>query len=169
MNNTATVVLSQKNIKTAVIDFSALLFIYFTPAISHLFSFPIYLLEPMRIMLILSLAHTSKKNAYLIALSLPIFSFLISTHPSIIKSLLITGELAFNVWLFFYLSQKIKNVFGAAAASIIISKIAYYIFKFLLISTALISGSLISTPLLLQLGVTIVLSGYLYFVVAKKQ
>jgi hypothetical protein len=162
MNNT--LVLSEKNIKTAVIDFSALLFIFFTPAISHLFSFPVYLLEPMRIMLILSLVHTSKKNAYLIALTLPLFSFLISAHPSIIKSLLITGELLFNVWLFLYLSEKIKNVFGAAAASIIVSKIAYYAVKYLLISSALITGGLISTPLMIQAVVTLVLSGYLYFV-----
>jgi hypothetical protein len=164
MENTASLVLSAKNIRTALIDISALLFIYLTPAISHLFSFPVYLLEPMRIMLILSLAHTSKKNAYLIALTLPLFSFLISAHPSIIKSLLITGELLFNVWLFLYLSEKIKNVFGAAAASIIVSKIAYYAVKYLLISSALITGGLISTPLMIQAVVTLVLSGYLYFV-----
>jgi hypothetical protein len=167
MNNTATILLSSKNIKTVILDISALLFIYLTPAISHLFSFPIYLLEPMRIMLILSLAHTSKKNAYLIALTLPIFSYLISTHPSIIKSLLITGELVFNIWLFYYLSEKIKNIFGAAAASIVLSKIAYYIFKYLLLTAGLITGSLVSTPLLLQLTVTIVLSGYLFFMLRK--
>jgi hypothetical protein len=161
--NTASLALSSKNVRTVLIDITALLFIYLTPAISHLFSFPIYLLEPMRIMLILSLAHTSKNNAYLIALTLPVFSYLISTHPSIIKSLLITGELVFNVWLFFYLSGKIKNVFAAAASSIIISKIAYYAFKFLLISAGLITGSLVSTPLLLQLVVLTIMSGYLWF------
>ena len=37
------------NIKTYLIDFSLLLFIYFLPALSHLFAFPIYYLDPMRI------------------------------------------------------------------------------------------------------------------------
>jgi hypothetical protein len=161
--NTASLALSSKNVKTVLIDITAILFIYLTPAISHLFSFPIYLLEPMRIMLILSLAHTSKKNAYLIALTLPLFSYLISTHPSITKSLLITGELVINVWLFFYISEKVKNVFAAAASSIIISKIAYYAVKFLFISAGLLTGSLVSTPLLLQLVVLTVMSGYLWF------
>jgi hypothetical protein len=120
-------------------------------------------------MLVLSLAHTKKNNAYLIALSLPLFSFLISSHPSVLKSLLITGELCLNVWLFFYLSDKVKNIFGAAVLSILISKIAYYIFKFLFISAGLLNSDLVSTPLLLQFSVMLILSGYLFFVYKRNR
>ncbi len=168
MNNTAAIAVSANKTRTILIDILALAFIYFTPAISHLFSFPLYLLEPMRIMLILSIAHTSRKNAYLIALSLPIFSFVISAHPSVLKSLLITGELFMNVWLFYYLSEKIKNVFGSAVISIVLSKAAYYTFKFLFISAGLLATELISTPLYLQAAVTIILGGYIYLISFKK-
>ena len=123
----------------------------------------------MRIMLILSIAHTSEKNAYLIALSLPIFSFVISSHPSIYKSLLITGELFLNVYLFFFLSNKVKNIFGTAILSIVLSKTAYYLFKYLFITTGLITSELVSTPLMIQAAVTLVLSGYLYFILEKNK
>ncbi len=59
--------------KSLIIDILGLTFIYFVPAISHLLSFPLYLVEPMRVMLIIAIAHTTKRNAYLIALTLPVF------------------------------------------------------------------------------------------------
>ena len=98
--------ISKLNTKSIVLDIFALAFIYFVPTISHLLNIPLYLIEPMRIMLILAIVHTSKKNAYIIALTLPLFSFLVSAHPNIFKVLLITAELVLNVWLFFELSKK---------------------------------------------------------------
>ena len=163
----AELTLSPVRIKTILLDITALLFIYFTPAISHLLNFPLYLLEPMRIMLILSLAHSERSNTYLIALTLPLFSLLISAHPSVLKSLLITGELFLNVFLFFYLTQKIKNTFMAAAVSIVLSKTAYYAAKFIFISAGLIQSELISTPLIYQAAMTFILSGYLFFILKK--
>lgn len=169
MNNSAILTISPDKIKTTLFDITALLFIYFTPAISHLLNFPLYLVEPMRVMMVLSLAHTSKKNAYLIALTLPVFSFIISSHPVVLKSLLITGELMLNVWLFIYFSGKIKNVFSSAVLSIILSKAAYYIFKYILISTGLLQSELVSTPLMLQAVMTLVFSGYLFLVFSRKK
>lgn len=156
------------NVKSIVLDILALAFIYFVPTISHLLNIPLYLVEPMRIMLILALAHTSKKNAYLLALTLPLFSFLISSHPNIFKVLLITLELMLNVWLFYKLSKRVNN-FIAIFSSIIISKVVYYLLKFGLISFAVLQTGLISTPLYLQLITTVVFSGYLFFVLRKNQ
>ena len=99
----------KSNIKTYLIDFSLLLMIYFLPAISHLFAFPVYYLDPMRIALVVALVHTSNKNAYIIALTLPLFSFLISSHPQIIKSFLLSAELVINLSLFYLLKDKLKN------------------------------------------------------------
>ena len=76
MEKVLSVVDIKSNIKTYFIDFSLLLLIYFLPALSHLFAFPIYYLDPMRIALVVALVHTSKKNAFIIALTLPLFSFL---------------------------------------------------------------------------------------------
>ncbi|MBK8944185.1 MAG: hypothetical protein IPM32_02840 [Ignavibacteriae bacterium] len=149
-------------IKSSVFDIMALAFIYLVPALSHLTALPIYFIEPMRLMLILSIAHTSKKNAYIIASTLPIFSFVISAHPHLIKTFLITGELLLNVWLFFFLTEKIKNKFASMILSIGLSKMAYYAVKFGLLSLLFIDGSLISTPILIQIVTTFIFSGYVF-------
>ena len=162
MEKTSVYPLSIQKIKNIVFDLIALLAIYLVPAVSHLLSFPVYYLEPMRIMLILAIVHTSRKNAYLIALTLPLFSMLISAHPSLVKTSLITGELLLNVWLFFLLSEKLSNKTLSIFLSIVVSKIFYYLVKFLLVTSALISGDLISTPMYIQIIMLFVLSGYIY-------
>lgn len=168
MKNIATITLSKVNIKTLLIDAGALAFIYFIPALSHLLALPVYFIEPMRLMLVIAIAHTSKRNSYIIAATLPLFSFLISAHPNPIKMLLITGELLLNVWLYFYILQKSGKVFVSMISGIIISKAAYYAVKFALLSTLVLSGSLVSTPLLIQVITTLIFSGYLFFVLRKK-
>jgi len=154
----------KSNIKTYLIDFSLLLMIYFLPAISHLFAFPVYYLDPMRIALVVALIHTSKKNAFIIALTLPLFSFLISSHPQIIKSFLLSAELVINLGLFFLLKDKLKNVFTSLILSILISKVVYYPLKFAFISFALLDDKLFSTPFYFQLISAVLLSTYIYLV-----
>jgi hypothetical protein len=160
--------ISKLNYRSIFLDILALAFIYFVPTISHLLNVPLYLVEPMRIMIILALAHTTKKNAYLLALTLPLFSFLISAHPNVFKALIMTLELLLNVWLFYKLSTKV-NQFVAIFSSIIISKVVYYLLKFGLISFAVLQSGLISTPIYLQLITTVVFSGYLFFIIRKNQ
>jgi len=164
MNNT--IALNKKEFTTGSIlfDLAAVTFVYFTPAISHMINIPLYLADPMRIIILLSLIYTSRKNAYLIALTLPLFSFIISSHPLAIKSLLITSELILNIFLFYRLSKYISNYFLLMFTSILISKIFYYTVKYVLINTTLLPGELISTPILLQLGVMLIISGYFYIV-----
>ncbi len=156
-------VTSRINYKSILIDFLALAFIYFVPAISHLFNLPVYLVEPMRIMLVLAMVHTSKQNAYLLALTLPVFSFFVSTHPNIYKGLIMTVELILNVWLFFEISKHITNKFVSMFTAIIISKVIYYLMKFGLISFGIIGTGLFSTPVYLQIITSVIFSGYLFF------
>ena len=169
MDNTALHPLSYLKIKNLIFDLIAILAIYLVPAISHLFSFPVYYLEPMRIMLVLAIVHTSRKNAYLIALTLPLFSLLVSAHPSIIKSSLITGELLVNVWLFFLLSEKISNKMLSMLLSITVSKIFYYVLKFLLINSVIMNGNLFSTPVYIQIVMLFLLSGYVYLISYRRR
>ena len=154
--------ISKSTIKSSIFDLFAIAAIYMVPTFSHLFALPIYFIEPMRLMLILAIAHTSKNNAYFLAATLPIFSFVVSAHPVFLKTLLISGELLVNVWLFFLLSEKIKNKFGAMVISIVISKMAYYAIKFTLLSFVLLQGSLISTPILIQMVTMFLFGGYIF-------
>lgn len=144
-------VYSKDFIKSSVFNLLGIAFIYFVPAISHLLALPVYFIEPMRLILILSIAHTSKSNAFIIAASLPLFSFFISSHPVFLKSLLIMGELMLNVWLFFFLAEKLKNKFASMLISIALSKIFYYSIKLALLNSLLLNGNLVSTPVYIQL------------------
>lgn len=167
--NTNTILLNQTRIKSIIFDLIALSVITLTPALSHLFSIPFYLLEPMRIMLLISLFHTSKKNAFILSFVLPFFSLIISSHPSFPKAVLISTELMLNVYLFFLLSQKFNNSFIAMFLSIVLSKFYYYAIKFLLVSLGLMTGEIVSTPIYLQVLVAVALSFYAFFVMRKEK
>jgi hypothetical protein len=162
-------VTSRINVRNILIDVGALAFVYFIPSISHLLNVPVYLIEPMRIMLVLALVHTSKQNAYLLALTLPLFSFLVSDHPNVFKGLIITVELMINVWLFFEFSKWISNRFLSMFAAIIISKVVYYLLKTGLISFGILESGLFATPVWLQLVMTVLLSAYLFFFFRTKE
>lgn len=144
--------------RPVVFDILALGVIYLVPVFSHLFAIPIYYAEPMRLMLVLSIMFTSKKNAFIIAATMPIFSMLVSGHPIFYKALIMSGELVLNVLVFYIIVEKLKNKFSAMAISIVMSKAAYYGLKILLLNLALISGELIATPIIFQLGVVFVFS-----------
>jgi len=156
----ATSIALNRKISQALFDLAAIAFIYFIPAISHMLSFPLYLLEPMRIVLILALVHTHKINALVLAATLPFFTFLVSGHPILPKAILISGELVINVLLFFAIASRVKSNFVAILSSIVLSKMLYYFAKFLLIQAAVLEMGLVSTSLWIQITTTLVFSIY---------
>lgn len=158
MENTTALSPSRGLIKKGMLDILILTFIFFVPAISHLFSFPVYVFDPMRIMVVLSIMYTGRKNAHIIALSLPLFSLLVSGHPVFFKALIISAELSINVWLFFVLKEKLKNNFGALLLSIVTAKLFYYAVKYSIVALGFAAAEIIATPIYIQLGVALLLS-----------
>jgi hypothetical protein len=154
-------------IRAIALDIVALAFIFFMPALSHMLSIKLYLIEPMRLMVILAMVHTHRNNAYILALTLPLFSFLISSHPVLIKTGLISLELAVMVGAFFFLVKRIHTL-AAIFVSIWASKIFYYGLKYLTILFIWPGDRLISTPLYIQLITSAVFSFYLFFMFRKK-
>jgi hypothetical protein len=169
MNNIITLPENKTAIKSALIDLTAVLLIYFTPALSHLFNLPVYFIEPVRLMLILSIAHSSKTNTFILALTLPMFSHLISAHPIFLKTVLISFELVIFSFLFFELSKKFKSVFLVMFVSITAGKLFYYLFKYMLINFGLIQSELISTPVLMQFIVSIIFSLYVSVILNRNK
>jgi hypothetical protein len=167
MEKVISLVWEKSTLKIFLVDLLILSFIYFLPAISHLFAFPIYYLDPMRIALVFVLIFTSKRNAFLIALSLPLFSFLISSHPSVVKSLLLAFELTINLVLFYLIKNKINNLFISFFVSVIISKVVYYLLKFSFINFGMLNDNLISMPILFQISATLGLSFTIYLIGKK--
>ncbi len=151
MKNSVVLSLNRETITTLLVDIMAVIVILFAPAVAHLMSFPVFFVEPMRIMLVLALVHTNKKNAYAMAVALPIFSFMFSAHPVFLKALLMSAELALNVYLFYELSKHFKNVFTSVFFSIVLSKLGYYAVKIGLLQFALINSPLVSIPIWIQL------------------
>lgn len=154
-------------LKSLFVDFAGLALVFLIPTLAHLTQWPVYFIEPMRLMLILALVHTNKTNAYVLALALPLFSFAISSHPVFIKMLLITMELSLNVYLFFFFRKLMKKVFPAIVLSILASKLIYYLMKYFVIGAGLLNSGLISTPILIQLMTTIIFSVYVYFMIKR--
>ncbi len=161
--------LQKSTIISILIDLGAFAFIFLVPTISHLISLPVYLIEPMRLMLILSLVHTNKKNAYLIALTMPLFSYLLSGHPLLPKMILITFELSLNVFLFYLLMNMIKRTFPSILLSIVLSKVVYYLIKFIMIKMTILNSGLVSTPIYIQIITTLVFSSYLFIFFKNNQ
>ncbi|TVQ92470.1 MAG: hypothetical protein EA393_03435 [Bacteroidetes bacterium] len=151
-------------IRSIVFDIVALGFIFLMPAFSHMLAFPLYFIEPMRIMVILAMVHTHRNNAYLLALALPLFSFVMSGHPILVKAIIISLELMIMVGAF-YLLKKYIHIFAAIFSAIILSKVFYFAVKFLIPLKAMQSlgyGSFFEFSLWIQLATSLVLSIYLW-------
>ncbi len=159
---------SKRNIAILISDIAAIIVIMFLPAISHMMPFPIYYLDPMRLVLLgVYFVNRNHKNAYLLAIGLPIFSMLYSGHPVFYKALLISFELLVNMVVLHLLFRKGINIFFAVFLSIIFSKIVYYLFKFAFIEWSLISGKLFSTGLIIQIIIALGLST-VFFLFGRK-
>jgi hypothetical protein len=144
----------------ALFDVFALVFVYCVPAITHLLDFPVYYIEPMRLMLILAMVYSGRYNTYILAFTLPVFSYFISAHPVFPKMLLICTELLLNALLFYSFKDRIKHTFYVVILSITISKVVYYFLKMIMIKAALINADFFSTPVLIQVITTVLFGLY---------
>lgn len=169
MNNSIVISKSKPVIKIAFLDIAALLMIYFTPALTHMISLPVYYIEPIRLMLILSIAHSSRINTFLLALSLPVFSHIFSAHPVLLKTILISFELLLFSFLFYELTKRFKKLFLVMLVSITAGKLFYYFFKYLLISSGLLQSELISTPVYIQIIISVIFSLYISFILNRNK
>ena len=149
---------------TLLLDVIAVLFIIFLGDLSRLIGYPVYLLDPMRMMLILAFAFTPRWNAWVLAILLPFASYFLGAHPSLTKTSLMAIELLLNVWLFWFLLDKTKMALLSILISIVFSKVVYYLLKFICIQMGWLGGELMATPLDLQLTTTVIFSVFIFIV-----
>ena len=153
------VIILNKRGKIILVDKLLLAFVYLIPTLSHLASYPLYYFEPMRVVLFTSiLLLRDKRNAYFLAVTLPLFSFVVSGHPIAIKNIIMTIELTANVYFLNFLLNKNINNFFACLISIITSKLFYYSFKFIIIRAGFLSLPIIGTSFISQIIVAIFIS-----------
>lgn len=160
MQNILTLNNKTKRIRYLTADIFLICFIYLVPSLSHMTSIPFYLFDPMRLAIVFCIIYTDNKNSILIALTLPLISLLISSHPVFIKSIIISAELLINVLAFYFFYKRQKNLFVSMFISIFFAKVFYYSAKIAFLNFGLIKGNLISTPLWMQFIVMLILSIY---------
>ncbi len=157
-------------IRLVGIDILLISMAYILPAVSHLFAFPLYKADPMRIIVLSGLLLTAnRKNAYLLAVTVPLFSFFATGHPVLPKNLLIMAELLVNIALFSWFSNRMKSVFASMLTAIVCSKLLYYGLKWILVSTALLDMSFVSTGIVSQLLVSVVISAVFALVCLRQR
>lgn len=154
-------------LKNILYDIIGISFIYLTPTIVHGLNFPLYYAEPMRIVLLISLFHFHKLNSWILALTLPFFSWLVSGHPVIYKAFIMSIELGINVFFFYRFLPLFRSAFPAVLLSVAISKAIYYLLKYLFISLMLLEGSLVSTPWIYQVLTAFVFAIYAHFAITS--
>ena len=152
------------NTKNFLIDLGGIILIYLLPEISNLLGIPFYLFEPMRMIIVIAIVHTSKENAYILAVLLPAVSYLFSNHPSAIKTFILSGDLLLNIFLYFSLVKSKVSKFLLMSICIVASKLAYYLAKYLLQLFSVLKGEMIATPLYVQILIVIILSSYVYLI-----
>lgn len=152
-------------------DLAALGLMYLLPTMTHFLSFPLYRLEPMRCVLLINLLILgNQKNAYFMAVTLPLFSFVVASHPVLLKSIVMVVELTVNIFVFEYLSKRKTNNVITMFLSIVISKVVYYSLKIWCIGAGILDANIIDTNLVTQLLVAIMLSlGFAFFCEKKVQ
>ena len=138
--------------KVLLIDVVLLAALYLVPSFSHLTALPVYMIEPMRVALIVALLFTNQTNAYFIAVTIPLASVLLTGHPAPLKAVLMCIEFSILVAAYGFLIQRLRiPAFAALTAAILLGKVVYYTMKAGALSAGWLSGSLISTPLKTQL------------------
>lgn len=160
-------IINKQLVETIVLDAALIIAIIVLPVISHVIPIPLYLIEPMRIMVLSSLLLRNKNNSLFLAFVLPVTSFIITGHPVFVKVIIISLELSLNVYLFEFFIKK-SNAFVSAFFSIIISKTIYYVVKYLFVALGVLKMTVISTPLSIQLFVAVAISLVLYFLLSHR-
>ncbi len=140
--------------------------IYYIPALAHISPFPIYLFDPMRLLMLIGFQLTKQKaNAYFLAVTIPLFSVMVTGHPSIFKALMISVELMVNILFFMLLFRRFKlHIALSIFFSIIGSKLIYYAIKFVFINLRYIEGDIITTNLYIQFLTVVIVSSVFYVI-----
>lgn len=142
--------------RVAAIDVLLLAVACLVPAVSHLLSLPLYYLNPMLLMLLAGmLLVNDRRNAYLLAVLLPVVSMLAVGMPTPLKALCMVAEYSAVVFVYGRLQSwcdRFVGTLGAMLIAMLCGKVVYYLLKALLLSPVV----LVSTPVWMQLLVVVV-------------
>ena len=141
--------------RIAAIDLLLLAAACLIPTVSHLLAWPLYYLNPMLLVLLASMLLVSdRRNAYLMAVLLPVVSMLTVGMPTPLKALCMVAEYSAIVFVSGRLQSwcgRFVGTIGAMLVAMLCGKVVYYLLKALLLAPVV----LVSTPVWLQLLVVV--------------
>ena len=153
---TTTSVKVQPLLRVAAIDMLLLTVACLVPTISHLLAWPLYYLNPMVLVLLAGmLLVRDRRNAYLLAVLLPVVSMLAVGMPTPLKAVCMVAEYASVVFVSGLLqgwNERFVGTLGSMLVAMLAGKAVYYLLKALILSPAV----LVSTPVTVQLAVVVV-------------
>jgi hypothetical protein len=143
--------------KAIIADIVIIFVFYLTIMFAHIFPFPIYMIDPMKIFILLSLIFAGRNASLVAAIVLPLVSYVSTGHPIFPKYILISIELVVFVIILYNL--KFSNSWGLQKLlmAITLSKFTYYFLKYMVIEMNIIQPPLFSTSLRVQLEASILL------------
>lgn len=164
MNNTVTK--TQNFMRAATVDIVLLAVACLVPTLSHAFALPLYQLNPMLLVLLASMLLVSdRRNAFLMAVLLPVVSMITVGMPTPMKALCMVPEMLTIVAVSSLTLGKVSGYFGrmgCMVVAILCGKAVYYALK-----AVLIGGALVTTPWLMQ-ALVVVLAAGLFAAFCKK-
>ena len=157
-------------IRLAIIDIFLIAIAYMLPVLAHRTAFPLYWFDPMRVVVLAGLLWTAnRKNAFLLALTVPLFTFGLTGHPLLLKGLLIAAELTVNLLLLAWMERKTGSIFWGMLFSILLSKVFYYLLKGLLVFTLWPAEPLVGGSFGIQLAVAVGISLCFAWLAARRK
>ena len=154
---------SQSIARFAALDATLLTLACLIPAASHLLAVPLYMLNPMLALLLAGmLVGRDWRNALMLAVLMPLASFLLTGIPAAPKMVCMMAELATVAGIFHLLSRR-WTVLPAVLVSILAAKGVYYAMKAIILAPAVLVG----TAWWMQLGALLVWGG-LFAMLYKK-
>ena len=152
----------------AAIDSVLLVVACGVPTLSHLLAWPLYWLNPMLLVLLAGMMLVSdRRNAYLLAVLLPVVSMLAVGMPTPLKAFCMVAEYLTVVFVSSRLQTwngRFVGTMGAMLLAMLAGKVVYYLLKAVLLAPAV----LVSTPIWVQLVVVLVAAA-IYATVMKQK
>lgn len=159
---------AQPFVRALSIDLVLLTVACLVPTASHLLAWPLYQLNPMLLMLLASLLLVrDRRNAYLMAVLLPMVSMLAVGMPTPLKALCMSAEFSTVVFLSGRMQSwntKFLTSFGSMVLAIMGGKCVYYLLKVLILTPAM----LVTTPLWIQ-GLSVLGTALIFAALRRKE
>lgn len=145
-------------VRTSLIDASLLAAACLIPAMSHLLALPLYLLNPMLMVVMTGMLLAGDRwNGYLLALAVPFATCIVAGMPTPLGALCMVCEYGTVVTVFNLMGRQRSGfwgIFGSVLVAIVAGKAVYYLSKWILVRPEQLIGTSILWQVVSVMAIT---------------